>query len=88
MEKDKYGQEVFLGDWICCVPKGERSVEVGKIVDVSKLGIPLYKTSSKGEKKTIGKTVEYDYATRKEYRKAHFTKIIPTKFLDQQYELS
>lgn len=87
MNKDKYGQKVNIGDWICCVPQGERSVEVGKVVDMSKQGIPLYKTSSKGSVKTIGKTVEYDYSTMKEYRKAHFTKILPTNFLDQQYEL-
>lgn len=87
MITDKYGQEVNVGDWICCVPQGERSVEVGKVTEMSKKGIPLYKTSCNGKNKTVGKTVEYDSKTMKEYRKAHFTKILPTNFLDQQYEL-
>ena len=85
MVKDKYGQEVDIGDWICCVPQGGRTVEVGKVSEISKSGIPLYKTSSKGQKKVIGKTVEFD-RFKGEYRQAHYTKIIPTNELDQYYE--
>lgn len=52
-------QEVKIGDWISTVPKGLRSVEVGKVIGFTKTGNPIYRVTSKSVNKYVGSTVEY-----------------------------
>ena len=80
--RDKYKQEVKIGDWISTVPIGQRTVEVGKITEFNKLGFPKYKTHARATSKSVGKTRNYLNKTE-----AHFIKIKPTDTLDKLYEI-
>lgn len=87
MIKDSLEQEVNIGDWIATIPRGARSVVIGKITSFGKTGNPKIKRNIKDVEEAVGVTVEYDYKLRKEYRKPHFVKIIPTELIDKSFEV-
>lgn len=98
IKKDLQGQEVKIGDWIATIPKGARSVEIGKIVDFTPAGNPLYKTNINEASKAVGLIVVNNYDNTKTSthpwgrylgatRNPQFVKIKPTKSQNKNYEL-
>lgn len=94
MTKDLLGQEVNIGDWVATIPKGYRSVVVGKITSFTKGGNPRIKDNIKSDEQNVGLTTETEYGKGpgfthgyRQYMKPHFTKIIPTSLIDKAYEV-
>ena len=100
--KDSLNQDVNIGDWIATVPKGQRSVMVGKVTKISKTGNPVIKRNINSKEESVGLTVSSKplgtdprYITiwnptgiyYGECRKAHFIKIIPTREVELAYEI-